>query len=69
MKEKFIYLVKSLCMVEGIGNINLKYYRTPTPIKEIINYDYANSAEVNIRHSYDRFLDEVNYKLNNNLTN
>jgi len=35
------------------------FLRTPTPIKEVINYDYAIESEKRIRHSYDKFLDEV----------
>ncbi len=52
--------------MEGeIGKKSWINLRTPTPLKEVINYDYANNAEGDIRHSYDRFLYEViaNFKI------
>ena len=41
---------------------NFPLHRTPTPIKEVINYEYAIESEKKIRHSYDKFLDEVKFK-------
>jgi hypothetical protein len=33
--------------------------RTPTPVKEVINYDYSRKAEEVIKMEYDHFLSEV----------
>jgi hypothetical protein len=34
--------------------------RTPTPVKDIINYEYARKAEEVIKMDYKTFLSEVN---------
>ena len=42
-----------------IGKSIITEIRTPTPVKKVINYEYAEDAETHIRHSYDRFINEV----------
>ena len=59
MKEKFIYQEKNLFMDVRIGKSIITEIRTPTPVKKVINYEYAEDAETHIRHSYDRFINEV----------
>ena len=36
--------------------------RTPTPIKNIINYDYSRKAEEEIRSEYENYMERVKYK-------
>lgn len=36
-----------------------KRNRTPTPMKQVVNYDYSREAEFEIKHEYQRYMEQV----------
>lgn len=46
-------------MEKETGNYYIFNIRTPTPVKQVINYEYGQKGEGYLKSTYDRFIDET----------